>query len=114
MRSRFARATDRRGGGIRPLAVAAQRSRLDATLAAAARSLKRGGLLGVDLFPIFPCGGIPGRIPIRASCAWHHTDPGGVPSGRIAEKASRIFDEQYSSVAAAPSDRTAFSSRFGH
>jgi SAM-dependent methyltransferase len=69
---------------------------LDATLAAAARALKRGGLLGVDLVPDLPVWEeYAGRIPIRGQFAAGTTLTLVESVRQDRRKGLTIFDEQY-------------------
>jgi SAM-dependent methyltransferase len=69
---------------------------LDAALAAAARALKRGGLLGVDLVPDLPVWEeYAGRIPIRGQFAPGTTLTLVESVRQDRRKGLTIFDEQY-------------------
>jgi SAM-dependent methyltransferase len=69
---------------------------LDATLGAAARALKRGGLLGVDLVPDLPVWEeYAGRIPIRGQFAPGTTLTLVESVKQDRRKGLTIFDEQY-------------------
>src|SRR5688500_8086021 len=69
---------------------------LDATLAAAASALKRGGLLGVDLVPDLPVWEeYAGRIPIRGQFAAGTTLTLVESVRQDRRKGLTIFDEQY-------------------
>ena len=69
---------------------------LDATLAAAAKALKRGGLLGIDLVPDLPVWEeYAGRIPIRGQFAPGTTLTLVESVRQDRRKGLTIFDEQY-------------------
>ena len=69
---------------------------LDATLAAAAKALKRGGLLGIDLVPDLPVWEeYSGRIPLRGRLAPGTTLTLVESVRQDRRKGLTIFDEQY-------------------